>query len=75
MSALRQSQSILQSGVVYLGDNGRATCSACSGHSARHTGRDLSGQKVIAVTAEDLLDMEIKSLSCECGKTTVRQAA
>jgi hypothetical protein len=72
MSALRKS--VLQSGVVYLGDNGRATCSACSGHSARHTGRDLSGQKVTAMNADDLRDLEIESLSCECGLTKVTAA-
>ena len=37
---------------VYLTDNGRGLCGAHLGSSARYTGRDISGQEVLPITAE-----------------------
>lgn len=53
---------------LYLGDNGRAFCGTlrCAGMTAHYSGRDLSGQKVEALTAQEAIDNGIK---CErCGK-------
>ena len=40
---------------IYFGDNGRALCGDHLGLQARQTGRDLSGQRVLAVYREDIL--------------------
>ena len=37
---------------LYMTDNGRTVCGKHLGASARHTGRDLSGQSIMAVTPE-----------------------
>lgn len=58
---------------LYLGDNGRCLCGEHLGATARHTGRDLSGQPVMEVTppvAKDAKDMGV-TLQCEkprCGR-------
>lgn len=72
----------LTSGAVYFGDNGRAMCADCAGHTARHTGHDLSGQRLIRATVDDArewaamcqdgspdgpLPAEMSVLGCECG--------
>lgn len=38
--------------MVYLTDNGRALCGDHLGSSARFTGRDLSGQRIMACTPD-----------------------
>lgn len=38
---------------LYLGDNGRCFCGAHAGTTAKYTGRDLSGQRVMKLTAAD----------------------
>jgi hypothetical protein len=47
----------LDEATIYLGDNGRCFCGGnngrCAGSSAYFTGRDLSGQRVEAVSPED----------------------
>ena len=67
-------RSVLIPGAVYLGDNGMAICSCCAGYSAKYSGRDIGGQSVSKVTADDLLEFGAESMSCECGKTTVMAA-
>jgi hypothetical protein len=46
---------------LYLGDNGRCFCGGnngrCAGSSAYFTGRDLSGQRVHAITPREILEM------------------
>lgn len=74
MNAAAKQRSVLQDGVVYLGDNGQAICSCCAGYSAKFSGRDISGQAVLKVTANDLLEVGAESMSCECGKTMVMAA-
>ncbi len=62
----------LVSGMLYLGDNGRCFCGTlrCAGMSAHFTGRDISGQEVLALTPEVLAaDPAAESVRCEgCGK-------
>lgn len=41
---------VLKDDALYLGDNGRCFCGKHAGASARYTGRDLSGQKVLRIT-------------------------
>jgi len=56
---------------LYLTDNGRALCGAHLGASARFTGRDISGQKIQAVRAEDARAAKAEgwAITCEsCGK-------
>lgn len=56
---------------IYLGDNGRAYCGEHLGVSARMTGRDISGQKIYALTPEDAQESERYGVTirCErCGK-------
>ncbi|HEY9467616.1 MAG TPA: hypothetical protein VIR54_31200 [Vicinamibacterales bacterium] len=38
--------------MIYLTDNGRALCGQHLGSSAKHTGRDISGQPIEPVTPE-----------------------
>lgn len=38
---------------IYLADNGAAYCGEHLGHTAKMTGRDISGQRIMRVTAED----------------------
>lgn len=43
---------VLKDATLYLGDNGACYCGEHSGTIARYTGRDLSGQRVFAITPE-----------------------
>lgn len=57
---------------IYLTDNGAVYCGAHLGATARATGRDLSGQPILAVT--DAVAREAKAMglaaACErCGRT------
>ena len=58
--------------MVYLTDNGAALCGKHLGSSARHTGRDISGQEIVPVTpevAKESVDSYGWLPSCEhCGK-------
>jgi hypothetical protein len=59
---------MLNADTLYLGDNGRAFCGTlrCAGMTSYYSGRDLSGQTVEALTAQEAIDNGIK---CEqCGK-------
>lgn len=62
---------------LYFGDNGRCFCGACAGISAKYTGRDISGQRVAAVTESDADYFEQsvgEPLRCErCGRTVARR--
>jgi hypothetical protein len=65
----------IQSDTIYLGDNGRALCGAHLGASARYTGRDLSGQEIMAVTPDVAAEAEAEgwTVKCEqCGKSASR---
>lgn len=62
----------IQPDTIYLTDNGRALCGDHLGSSARYTGRDISGQKIEAVTPADVREMRSVygvEIACEsCGK-------
>jgi hypothetical protein len=64
----------VQPGIIYLADNGRAVCSKCAGQRALTTGRDLSGDKIIALTGDALTEWRAvfgkKNPKCEQGCTT-----
>jgi hypothetical protein len=51
--------------MIFVGDNGMVTCFKHSGYSIRKTGRDLSGDKALALTAEEAQEIGAK---CECCK-------
>lgn len=56
---------------VYLTDNGATYCGAHLGHTAKTTGRDLSGQPIQPVTPDMARDMADQGfpIRCEtCGK-------
>ncbi len=63
---------VLADDTLYLGDNGRITCGACSGASARFTGRDISGQEVEKISWPDAGAFQVSTgnwPACElCGK-------
>jgi hypothetical protein len=52
----------LDADAIYLGDAGHVSCGRHAGHSARHTGRDISGQRVLRLTAPELVEF---GLGCE----------
>ena len=63
---------VLKSGVIYSADNGRLICVECAGMSAKYTGRDLSGQEVLAVPYSETVEWfkEFgKPMTCERGCT------
>lgn len=57
---------------IYLTDNGAAYCGAHLGSSAKHTGRDISGQAILPITPEIARDTSREFgyvPSCErCGR-------
>jgi hypothetical protein len=68
---------VLQQGVVYFADNGRAICLHCAGASAKYTGHDISGQEVLPMVGPSLdywFETE-DTLSCEAGCTTINKSA
>lgn len=59
---------------LYLTDNGACYCGEHLGSTARHTGRDISGQPIYPVTPEDAREAKAMGvdLTCErprCGRT------
>ncbi len=59
--------------VIYLGDNGAAYCGAHLGSTAKATGRDLSGQRLLAITPDIATDPDAEGIRCEqCGKSPSR---
>lgn len=63
----------LKPGVIYWSDNGRTICLECAGMMAKFTGRDISGQKVMAVPYSETIPYHKEfgvPLSCEAGCTT-----
>ena len=50
----------LKPGRVYIGDNGRTFCVNHAGYTARTTGRDISGQRVMDATDHGLKCEECK---------------
>lgn len=62
---------------VYLTDNGRALCGEHLGQTAKATGRDISGQKIMVVAGPMLGDCAAIGFvpACEqCGKKPQRGA-
>lgn len=60
---------LLNEQILYLGDNGRATCGRlkCAGMTSYFSGRDRSGQPLVPVDARAATD---HGLTCEgCGMT------
>jgi hypothetical protein len=58
----------LKADTLYIGDNGRCFCGElkCAGMTAHFTGRDLSGQKVLALTSDVLMsDPSALTFKCE----------
>lgn len=68
---------VLKDSTLYLGDNGACYCGAHSGMSARYTGRDLSGQKVMAITPAVLVEYRAMGFEpkCEEPRCTVTASA
>ncbi len=65
----------VQNDTIYLGDNGRACCGEHLGMTAKMTGRDLSGQPIMAVTPEMVTEAASDGweVCCEqCGKAASR---
>ena len=66
---------MLKPSTIYIADNGELICSQCAGHSARTTGRDTSGQRLLAVVgdvAQAWKDMnQSNTIECEQGCTKV----
>ena len=59
---------VLSDSVLYICDNGEVRCGAHCGHTARMTGRDISGQPVQAITEDDQQSLQAEHgfrLSCE----------
>lgn len=60
---------------LYLTDNGACYCGDHLGYTAKHTGRDISGQPILPVTPDVVSEADSvgASLACEsCGRTASR---
>lgn len=61
---------------LYMGDNGRVLCGKHSGNSAKYSGYDISGQKVLTITpkvmAEFLADEPDYIPTCESPSCDVK---
>lgn len=67
---------VLKAGIIYSGDNGMRICVHCAGQSAKYTGHDRSGQKVMPIPASETViwkQMLGKDLACESGCTVYPQ--
>ena len=64
----------LKADTLYLGDNGRAFCGTlrCAGNSAYHTGRDISGQRVMPLKDSEAFAHEIRCEGCGMHPRTER---
>ena len=63
----------MKEGRIYEADNGRLICHKCAGMSARFTGRDISGKRIILMNDADAIVWEIdvgSPMTCEKGCTT-----
>jgi len=49
---------------LYLGDNGRCFCGKHAGYSAKTTGRDISGQKVLRIDVKTAAAENIRCETC-----------
>ena len=58
----------LKESSLYFGDNGRLFCGKlrCAGMSSFYSGRDISGQKVVAVRPEDVAEFDALNLKAAC---------
>lgn len=78
MSARAKRAPRISDDALYFCDNGRILCGAHLGNSARHTGRDISGQRIARVTAADdaAFFADVGELGgCEmCGKTLATES-
>jgi hypothetical protein len=59
------SQPVLDDEAIYSGDAGHVFCGRHAGHSARYTGHDLSGQRVIRLTPAELAEFGLGCELCE----------
>jgi hypothetical protein len=65
----------LHAGRVYSGDNGRLFCADHAGATAKASGRDLSGQRVFALTTEEMAYLRRETgegVLCETCRTRPR---
>lgn len=63
----------LKPNTIYAADNGRLICLQCAGNSAKFTGRDISGQKVMTVPRSENATWKQKfneDMTCESGCTS-----
>jgi len=51
---------------LYFTDNGRIVCGEHLGMTARFTGRDISGQRIVAVKPRDLAEFARQDFVCRC---------
>ena len=64
---------ILKEEVIYSADNGMLICKKCAGQSALYTGRDISGQEVVAVPRSENAAWRKQvgeDMTCEAGCTS-----
>jgi len=64
---------VLKEDVIYSADNGMLICKKCAGQSALYTGRDISGQEVVAIPRSENEAWEKffgEDMACEKGCTS-----
>ncbi len=61
----------INTNTLYFTDNGRVVCGSHLGYTAKASGRDISGQKIAAVSPSDVREAKSDGwiIACEdCGK-------
>lgn len=78
MNQQSEKKPVLQDAVLYICDNAMVLCGKHCGHTARMTGRDLSGQEVEAIDEEMqriIIEDHGHGLSCEVCRDEAELAA
>lgn len=63
-------KTVIPENALFIGDNGRCFCSKHAGMSARYTGRDISGQKIVMVTKAVLAQCQREGWTPACETCT-----
>jgi hypothetical protein len=71
--SIKEPKPVLKDGLIYSADNGMLICKKCAGQSALYTGRDISGQEVVAVPRSQNAEWKRffgEDMTCEHGCTS-----
>lgn len=68
-----QAKTFTEPNYMYIADNGEVVCHSCAGSAVKHTGCDISGQRVRRVNTADnqrWVEFMGQDMACGCGSTS-----